>query len=106
MSDHRNLLENAAKEMGIDQTGWHDKFGVQFVGGSEDSPFTEYFNSITDDGDYSRMEAALEMNVEWLPLSVTVGECNELYFVHSGDKQAARRMAGTRAAAERGEKML
>jgi hypothetical protein len=67
------------------------------------------WNPITNDGDEARIEAALGLWVRWYPAMVLVGPevfdhisavaCAEYYDQHNGDKQAARRRAGTRAAA-------
>lgn len=60
-----------------------------------------------DDGDSARMEATLGINVEWSALGVVCGkrgfETTELFVNHAGDKQAARRMASLRIAAEIGK---
>ena len=96
----RELLELAAKAAGVDARrlahAWPDRFD------------DEQWNPLTDDGDEARLEAALQLNVEWHPLtqSVQVGTaaiaCSENY---RKDAQAARRRAGVRAAAEIGRTM-
>ena len=77
----------------------------------EDSP-THYgytdWNPLTDDGDEARLEAELRLHVRWGALAVEVfadgsDEKAELYAKHSGDKQAARRRAGVRAATDVGQ---
>lgn len=57
---------------------------------------------LQDDGDEARLEAALQMNVEWWPGrdSVEVGTAEFAMVEHYGtDRQRARRRAGVRAAA-------
>ena len=60
-----------------------------------------------DDGDCARMEAALGIHVAWHSDGVVCGlrwaGATELFDDHGGDKQAARRMASLRVAAEHGK---
>ena len=104
MTDHRKLLENAAKAAWI-ELGWNRN-------DSPPKPFrldtVHWWNPITDDGDEARLEAALKMSPVWEDAYVYIQgypDIIELYADHNGDKQAARRMAGTRAAEAIGEKM-
>jgi hypothetical protein len=66
------------------------------------------WSPLTDDGDEARLEAALQLHVEWHPMleTVTVGTseigCTEPY---ASDRQRARRLAGVRAAAEIGRSL-
>lgn len=94
----RELLELAAKAAGF--------------GNSEfDKLFQSMWNPLTNDGDEARLEAVLSLNVSWGPNRVQVGRDiqfapAEYYADHSGDKRAARRLAGVRAAAEIGKRMM
>lgn len=98
-AEERELLEPAAKSAGVDYCN-----GVDLDTGNP-------WNPIDNDGDEARLEAALGMNVQWFATMITVwdrfGCCYvfELYSDHGGDKQAARRLAGVRAAAEIGKAM-
>lgn len=63
-----------------------------------------------DDGDGARMEANRGLRVSWGSAAVyvdhySIGEVNELYADHNGDRQAARRWASFRAAAQIGKGM-
>lgn len=102
----REMLELAAKAAGSrlqwrDMCGGYERvFRVPLLGGKPWNPFT-------DDGDEARLEAVLGLNVLWGSRTVTVGRKHfgpfeERYQEHGGDKQAARRRAGVRAAAEIG----
>lgn len=68
------------------------------------------WNPRTDDGEGARLEAALGIHVAWHSDGVVCGlrwaGCTELFDDHGGDKQAARRMASLRVAAEQGKAML
>ena len=100
----RELLEMAAKAMGY-TLAWFDQtaYYLNERGGHSQ------FMPLIDDGDEARLEAELSMWVHWYPAMVLVGPevrghitavaCAEYYDQHNGDKQAARRRAGTRAAA-------
>lgn len=99
MSD-REMLELAAKAAGIESGG--GLFWCPATGNA--------WNPITDDGDEARLEAKLGLNVLWGSRTVAVGRKHfgpfeERYQEHNGDKQAARRRAGVRAAAEIGRQM-
>ena len=68
------------------------------------------WNSLTDDGDNARMEAKLNITNEWYQTGVASGLLGGARFMeafanHGSDKQAARRRASTRAAAEIGKSM-
>ena len=104
MNNDRELLELAAKAAGIDVL-WHQAWN-QFVFKTT----YQKWNPLNDDGDEARLEAALGLNVLWGSRTVTVGRKHfglfeEQYQEHGGDKQAARRRAGVRAAAELGRDM-
>lgn len=95
----RELLENAAKAAGISIL-WDSKGAYEVIPGISGS--AQSWNPLTDDGDEARLEATLQMHVEWYPGvgTVTVGTaeifCAEPY---GNNRQAARKRAGVRAAA-------
>jgi len=80
-----------------------------------EDPSDARWRPLTDDGDEARLEAALNLWVQWYPAMVLVGPevCGpstgsayaEYFDQHGGDKQKARRVAGVRAAAEIGKAM-
>ena len=116
----RELLELAAKAAGI-ELDWdipeNSTTPWRMTGeGDERCPAAEW-NPLTDDGDAFRLETDLSfIAVEWAD-GIEVGEfvlaagrllpvARRTAYVkfedHAGDKRAARRLAGTRAAAEIG----
>jgi hypothetical protein len=97
MQSDFTLLELAAKAAGLPWDQW--------VIDGEDS-----WNSLADDGDCARLEAACDIEIEWCRLGViakrlspiTAGNdirVRVLYADHGGDKNKARRYASTRVAA-------
>lgn len=108
MNSDRELLELAGKAAGLDLLPHPNRSlgGLHFVhrrGGN--------WNPLADDGDEARLEAALSLCVLWYQRRVSVGAdddsvCTEMFADHGGDKQAARRKAGVRAAAEIGRGMV
>lgn len=60
-----------------------------------------------DDGDGARMEAKLDIDVLWCEFGVESGQekLYESYADHNNDRQAARRWASLRAAAQIGKGM-
>lgn len=109
MSD-RELLEKAAKAAGIRIEGDADKLVVfpgHFAGGFSvfnDKGGSQLWNPLQDDGDGARLEAALDLSVQWQRHHVIVGShaSNRWqggYHMHGGDKQKARRYAACMAAA-------
>lgn len=97
MSD-RELLMWAAKAVGINYYATLEN-GTKCIHDGRG-----YWNALTDDGDYSRLEAALGLNVLWGSRTVSVGRKHfgpfeERYQDHNGDRQRARRRAGVCAAA-------
>lgn len=107
--NHRKLLENAAKATGYKPVQW-DEVGWLFVEGDRyrtGSLVRWCWDPINDDGDCARMEAAVGIYVVWGRLRVICyvrapdaeEEIAELFFDHANDRQAARRLASTRAAA-------
>jgi hypothetical protein len=90
----KELLELAAKATGITV-----KFGENDYSYTTSAGLSNKWNPLIDDGDEARLEAALKLDVVWCFYTVKVGESTEYYDQHNGDRQAARRRAGTRAAA-------
>ena len=116
MSTDRELLRLAAKATGVvfDQ----EKSMPRFLSGAfwglwlqiKGEPYEgqrHYWSPHTDDGDCARMEAALGIQVAWHSDGVVCGlrwaAATEMFDDHGGDKQAARRMASLRVAAEHGK---
>ncbi|MBK5203836.1 MAG: hypothetical protein JJD98_00055 [Polaromonas sp.] len=102
MTTDHELLELAAKAVGVDLSGGVDEHGA----------YEENWNPLTYDDDEARLESVLGLWVSWYPAMVLVGTeistpaspaCAEYYDRHNDDKQAARRRAGVRAAAAIGE---
>lgn len=108
MENERELLEMAANACGMTVYEALSKLGRPINLYSRWSP-------ATDDGDCGRLEAELGIDIEWLSYEVCaylkdeegmlLHEESELYSDHKGDKQAARRMASLRVAAEIGRAM-
>lgn len=68
------------------------------------------WNPIANDGDALRLESSLSLDVRWQEQHVIVGKIygyawQEPFYLHDGDKLAARRYAAVRAAAEIGKTM-
>jgi hypothetical protein len=112
----RELLELAAKaqgwEEGLEWTCIDGEFLILPALKGAKKGYRKPWNPLTDDGDEARLEAALCLDVQWDIESVSVEtdrtarpyqHANELFADHGGDKQAARRRAGVRAAAAIGE---
>lgn len=110
----RELLEMAAKAAGLVYVaGTDDEWVDDGEGGItgpfkfRDGPVLLYdWNPLEDDGDCARMEAKIGIDVVWYAIEVnsSTEECS-LYEQYNGDKQAARRMASLRVAAEIGKYM-
>jgi len=114
MSD-RELLEMAALAAGYEGTV------TEYANGHVEMGLRNHFNPhggnvwlpLIDDGDEARLEATLGLSVNWYPAMVLVGPAvrginagtahAEYFDKHNGDKQAARRLAGVRAAAAIGK---
>lgn len=113
MNNDRELLELAAKAAGIGPIrgfdyGYASRTMAVFVDTGKKLPYR--WNPRADDGDGARMEAALMMEICFHEKHVTVradngGVTYEEYADHNGDKQAARRLASLRIAAEIGKAM-
>jgi hypothetical protein len=115
MSTDRELLEWAAKAAGIDAP-YEKEWGGMLIPVTIKEPDDgyEFWNPLVDDGDEARLESDLGLLVIWDSEGVTVGgvitsdgdvACGffEPFHEHGGDKRAARRWAGVRAAAEIGK---
>jgi hypothetical protein len=108
--EDKKLLEYAAKACGIEQTGYFEVIGVQYVNGSEDSPYTDFFNPLTNNSDCAAMCAKLEIDTYWLHTNwkVTSVECGvkqvleEQLLKDYNDREAAWRYAATMVAAKIG----
>ena len=107
----KELLTLAAKAMGEpwasgryqkDYGWWYDPHGH--------GRGSRYWNPRDDDADCAQMEAELRIDVLWYPAEVAaytnnIDETREAFADHSGDRNAARRLASTRVAAEVGRGM-
>ena len=108
MTNTKELLELAARALGEQIDDWNgDCPVIYFWDGDPQNPERNYryWNPATDDGDCARMEAALGINIIWDEVAVAAeGEYGfrlyEPYRDHNNDRQAARRMASLRCAAE------
>lgn len=109
--NEKELLELAAKAAGYD---------VVYEGGyltffRRDESGRHIWNPLRDDGDIARLEAALEIDVEWsengvvaralIPEIIETRSYFAAFSLHGGDKNLARRYASTHAAAEIGRNM-
>ena len=116
MTDKKELLELAARAAGIvilrsrlDDPMARDMLAAN----SARNPHHESgpWNPLTDDGDCARLEANLHLDVLWWEFAVSSGgkptgvRSYEQYADHNNDRQAARRLASTRAAAKVGRNM-
>lgn len=99
--DIKSLLIDAAKAAGIKGMFVGDDFY------ETRSDYLSYpWNPLTDDGDSARLRTALEIDVEYDKSGAMVKHADDawaaLYTDHSGDKNAALRMATLKLAAEIG----
>ena len=112
MENERELLELAAKACGLDLE-WCEFWQcmAKNLGVIDGFDRDTCWNPRADDGDCARMEAALGIYVSWTRGYVMADhdsliDCMiEPFNPHNGDKQAARRMASLRVAAEIGRAM-
>lgn len=106
--DDKTLLERAAKAAGmpaghgVGEYAWHP--GLDCLSTLDAQNREQPWNPLTDDGDEARLEAAVNIDIEWHPIGVIASinggtRFREPYSDHGGDKQKARRYAGVRAAA-------
>lgn len=106
MTDQRELLELAAKAAGYALRSNKTPMGFDafYVDG-------DLWNPRDDDGDCFRLETKLKFDVSWWLDCADIRsqdmkyEVTEYFSYHNGDKNAARRMASTRLAAEIGRAM-
>lgn len=104
----REMLELAAKAAGIsgEWARWHQAYGDEWVEGLNCGG-RFLWNPLVDDGDGARMEAAIGIHVTWHSDGVVCGKRiwqeTAMFEDHNGDKQAARRIASLRIAAEVGK---
>jgi len=117
MRTDRELLELAAKAEGWkkaayqDMRGWGEiRYGYSEAMYIGDDETIGYWNPLTDDGDCARMEAKLAIDVKWYRDSVVAYRkeiaCDGVDFRdHGDDRNAARRIASLRVAAEIGKQM-
>lgn len=114
--DIKELLELAAKACGglvyVDSVG-------NWIHVAENGTRGAWWNPAFDDGDGARMEEQLGINITWVHPSAIRRDSVEAgchyegrfyfraegYVGHNGDRQAARRMASLRVAAEIGSQM-
>ena len=96
----RKLLELAAKAAGL-KLSFYDGVHRNATGADPAMNICAFpvWNPLNDDGDYSRLEAALAMDVVWFKDGVGVGDSYEAFADHDEERQVARRLAGTREAA-------
>lgn len=116
MENERELVVLAAKACGYKLDLEFRPVGLPFFHSERRAIALDsggWFAPGVDDGDCARMEAVLGISVDWSSTNVMCGAWNgaesesavERYESHSGDKQAARRMASLRVAAEIGRNM-
>ena len=101
----KELLELAAKAAGIEATGYCAKLGIQYVNGSDDSPFTDYWNPLNDDGDALRLAVKIGLlNGSFVNLFLAIRLEESRINPAMGDEELVRR-AFVRSAAEVGKEM-
>lgn len=118
MENERELVVLAAKACGYKLDLEFRPVGLPFFHSERRALALDsggWFAPGVDDGDCARMEAALGIDIEWLSDEVCaywkdedgmlLHEESEFFADHKGDKQAARRMASLRVAAEIGRAM-
>lgn len=104
MTTERELLELAAKAEGRQL-----KYMTQILADGSREEFVACWHPGKNSAHGAELEAALSLDVEWWPGGVAVRTfdiepCAEWFSSHGGDKQAARRWATLRAAAEVGRR--
>ncbi len=105
--DIKELLELAARAAGYD-LDWCAETGRPAI--RDQHGGADYWDPTADDGDCARLEASLDLHIEWWITCVTatrydVGRKTSACELYGDDRQAARRLASTRAAAEVGRQM-
>jgi hypothetical protein len=100
----REMLELAAKAMGFEICVYTSICYINTGDGG-----TRHWNPLRDKADCADMEAKLMIDVMWQEHGVLAGDgvefCHEPFDAHNNDRQLARMMASTRAAAAIGEMM-
>jgi hypothetical protein len=108
---NKELLEVAAKAAGIETTGYEPRLGLQYVNGSEDSPYTDYWNPLENDSDAFRLMVKCGMGVS---VPSDYGRSDVISFEnsyaqavveHGNDPYAATRRAIVMVAAQIGKGM-
>lgn len=103
--EERALIEACAKAMGYEVTDYVATIGAQFVAGSEDESYTDYFNPLHSSLDCAEMEDAKDVSVIHFKFCV---EAISAYFSITENypdnptieqKSAARRLAVCRCVA-------
>ncbi len=108
MKDKRELLELAARAAGY-RTRWSDYAELPMLLDASGKD-AKTWDPTADDGDCARLEAAVQLEFLWFTACIQVAHCEEencveFYTDHNNDRQAARRLASTRAASEVGRGM-
>lgn len=102
-SNHRELIEMAAKACGIEGSWYSADMHPQGEEGISRSFMVPIWNPITNSGQCADMEAQLGIDVIWAVKGIqSQGNADAVYELYSDHptRQAARMMASTRAAAE------
>ena len=109
MNDSREMLAQAAKAAGA---VWAKNLNTWLIWKGPEDPdeggaWCEWA-PLTDDGDCARMEADISISIQWEEKCIEVfhedtGYLTEAFIDHGGDRQAARRLASLRVAAEIGK---
>ena len=104
--DNLELLQQAAEIIGFEYKIIENNIHVQVAADGEF--FYKIWNPIDNDGDCASMETACWIEFEWYATKVVAfthdgfHQIREKYSNHSGNRQAARRLACTRVAAALG----
>jgi len=110
--DIKELLSLAAKACGLNGKFCSEDREGEEVGGFSVRWVDEIWMPHTDDCDCFRMETALGVEIYWRDTTVAAAvfggvgfRAAEKYADHNGDKNAARRLASLRVAAELGRRL-
>lgn len=103
--NERELLEYAAKACGFKIVGYGEwRNGIEWA----ELECGTFWNAKEDDGDCARMEAELGLDITWYKewvSAISKHAAGYADYKDYPDKQAARRMASLRVAAEIGKSM-
>ena len=106
--EDREMLEMAAKAAGLVGSYYKDETG-EGVYCNDENDCGYAWNPAADDGDCARMEAMLGIDVDWAEDGVIARNRDKragvLFEDHNNNRNAARRMASLRVAAEIGRAM-